>query len=339
MSARLPRIQDVARLAGVSTATVSRALTQPDRVAESTRAAVLGAVAETGYRVNQAARNLRRQRAGALLVLVPDLGNPFFSYILAGIESVAAPAGYGVLIADTNQPRTAGAGALDYLDNTRADGLIILDGSIRGETFARDGDLSTPLVFACECLPGTAFPSVTIDNKEGAVTAVAHLIGLGHRAIGHVCGPAGNVLTDARREGAIDAIRAAGLEVRSEWFFPGDWSVGAGAAAAEAWLERSDRPTAMFCASDQMAFGFMSRLNAAGVRTPEDISVVGFDDIELARHFVPPLTTVRQPRHLMGEMAAQLLIAQIDADPGAGSATSRTLPVELIVRGSTAAVH
>jgi LacI family repressor for deo operon, udp, cdd, tsx, nupC, and nupG len=334
-----PKIQDVARAAGVSTATVSRALSQPDMVAEATRQLVIDAVEKTGYRVNLAASNLRRRRTGTIVVMVPNLGNPFFSTILASIEAVAAPAGLGVLIVDTTQHQASRQQVFAYLHRTRADGLIVLDGSLAMELLEIGGEDSgmPPVVFACEWSQDTTFPSVVIDNRYGAELAIRHLHGLGHRRIGHVSGPVGNVLTQSRLQGSQDTLGTLGLEVRDDWFLSGDFSLQSGAEAAVEWLKLEERPTALFCSSDQMACGFISELNRRGYSVPRDMSIVGFDDIEIAVRFIPALTTIRQPRGAIGAAAAEILIDRITRPAEAQAITPRrVMDVELVVRDSTA---
>lgn len=337
-----PRIGDVARAAGVSTATVSRALSHPDVVSAKTRDTVLAAVAQTGYRINHAARNLRRQQTGGIVVLVPHLSNPFFSLILSAIAHVASAAGLNVLVADTQEPKGADRQIAEYLHNNRADGLIMLDGTLPESIFNGSGKMTRPpVIFACEWVEGHDQPSVTIDNHHGAMLAVGHLIGLGHRHIGHVMGPLDNVLTLQRAAGARDALARAGLAANDRWFFDGDFTLASGIAAARQWLALDVRPTAVFLSSDAMACGFMSELNRHGIRVPDDVSVIGFDDLEMSEHFIPPLTTIRQPRAAIGEAAATLLLALMESERKGGSAVpdgeSRILPIELIVRGSTAA--
>lgn len=332
-----PKISDVARAAGVSTATVSRALSSPAMVSEKTRALVQTAIEETGYIVNHAARNLRRQRTGGIVVLVPNLSNPFFSQILSGIATVMSAAGSNVLIVDTKHPEGADRQIIQYLHNNRADGLIVLDGQLPPDIFRDAGRprARPPVVFACEWVEGFDQFSVTIDNAQAARLAVDHLARLGHRRIGHVLGPPGNVLTIRRHEGFCEALDAAGLERRDDWFFAGDFTLPSGVAAAQAWLALDDRPSAVFCSSDAMACGFMSELHRYRIRVPDDISVVGFDDIEIAEHFIPKLTTVHQPRNAIGEAAARMLLARISGD-GEGGEDRVRLPVELAVRESTA---
>lgn len=342
VDAKLPRIRDVARVAGVSTATVSRALSQPDLVSAETRAAVLAAVAETGYRMNLAARNLRRKQTGSIVVLVPHLSNPFFSLILSGIAKVASEAGLNVLVADTREPDGADRQIAEYLYNNRSDGLIVLDGNLTEAMFSGDDRKGRPpVMFACEWLEDHDQPAVTVDNHYGARLAVEHLIALGHRHIGHVAGPSDNVLTRQRAGGFRDALAEAGLPTVEHWFIQGDFTLRSGLAAAERWLALDDRPTAVFCFSDAMACGFISQLNRRGIRVPDDVSVVGFDDIDIAAHLIPPLTTIRQPRALIGETAAALLLQlmrlpEMREDAAAMKQMGKVLPLELVVRDSTA---
>ncbi|MCE6961007.1 LacI family DNA-binding transcriptional regulator [Cereibacter sphaeroides] len=327
MRQKTATIQDVARISGVSTATVSRTLSHPDRVAEATREMVLQAVRQTGYVANHMARNLRRRRTGSILALVPNLANPFFSEILSGLASVLTPAGYGLLIADTH---TDPEGRLAYyLESGIADGLVVFDGTLPAAALA--GRQRPPVLLACEWMDDS-LPSVRVDNAEGAAIAIRHLYGMGHRTIGHVTGPAGNVLTESRLMGMRGAMADLGLPMREDWIFRGDFGLASGSAAAMAWLGLKDRPTAVFCASDEMACGFIGALQHAGVSVPAEVSVVGFDDIEVVAHLTPALTTIRQPRQLIGRRAAEMLAAMIDARSLSGP--SDLLPVELIRRQS-----
>ncbi|QDC08687.1 LacI family DNA-binding transcriptional regulator [Oceanicola sp. D3] len=343
MAQKTVRIRDVARAAGVSTATVSRALSNPDLLTESTRKAVEDAVRITGYRVNHAARNLRMQRAGAVLVLVPNLGNPFFSTILAAISESFAGSDTSVLIADTASGESGGRELAGYFLDGRIDGMISLDGGLaRSDLAAFDAaGVADRIVFACEWVDGATLPSVRSDNEAGARLAVQHLYDLGHRDIAHVTGPAGNVLTKARRAGMLAERARLGLPSRDDWIIRGDFSLASGREAAQRIIAMKERPSAVFCASDQVAFALMSTLMAAGVRVPEDISVVGFDDIDLSKVYTPALTTIRQDRHALGARAARLLLERIAAtnDPLAADDGScvEMVGVELVARQSTAA--
>ncbi|SFK09024.1 transcriptional regulator, LacI family [Mesorhizobium albiziae] len=326
-------------MANVSTATVSRALSTPGSVAEGTRRAVIEAVERSGYRVNQTARNLRRKQAGAIVVLVPNIGNPFFSRILAGIEATASKAGLNVLIADTRQPQADEGPLGEYLHNNHADGMLVLDGSLRDDFFSHGNHAHPPIVYACEWSEGTSLPSIRFDNAGGSALAVDHLAGLGHTSIGHILGPLDNVLTQERRRGFEAALARHGLRVRNDWYFDGDFTLASGANAALSWLALADRPTAITTSSDEMACGFMSELYRHGVHVPDDVSVVGFDDIDIAERFIPALTTIRQPRMEIGEVAANALIDLIRAPDRTpvGTAFTKVLDATLIVRSSTRA--
>lgn len=325
-------IQDIARIVGVSTATVSRALTHPERVAEPTRVAVLDEVRRSGYRVNRTARNLRRQRSGSILALVPNLANPFFSQILAGLSGVLAESGQGLLVADTRTgpgPAARAARVNDYLAGGMADGVVILDGAL--PDIITPGRKHPPMVLACEW-SAHELPSVRVDNEGGAALAIRHLIKHGHRRIGHLMGPADNVLSASRLAGTQQALAEAGLSLSPDHLFEGDFGLESGARAAQDWLALRERPTAMFCSSDEMACGFIGALRHAGVAVPQEVSVVGFDDIEVSAYLTPALTTIRQPRRQIGERAARLLLDMIAA--GSDQAPAEVLPVELIERQS-----
>ncbi|MFY0594800.1 MAG: LacI family DNA-binding transcriptional regulator [Cognatishimia sp.] len=339
MAPKNARIQDVARVAGVSTATVSRALSNPDLLAKPTRDAVFEAIEQTGYRVNQAARNLRKQQSGAILILVPNLGNPFFSQILAGINSVLADSDFSVLIADSSEKRQKGKLA-EFLLDSRVDGMISLDGDLTVNELKRfdQGAGANRIVFACEWVPDGDYPSVRVDNAMGAQLAVRHLYDLGHRKIAHVTGPESNVLTAERRAGMMEERQRLELETRPEWVIRGDFSVQSGLDAAQKILAMPDRPTAVFCASDEVAFGLVSGLESIGIHVPKDISVVGFDDIELAQVFVPKLTTIRQDRQSIGARAAEMLLERLTQTSKSVRATGNqpeVLGVELVSREST----
>jgi LacI family repressor for deo operon, udp, cdd, tsx, nupC, and nupG len=332
------RIQDVALAAGVSTATVSRALSNPKLLSEASREAVFNAVRATGYRTNQAARNLRKQRAGAVLVLVPNLGNPFFSQILSGIKEGFEATDYAVLIADTARLRPDQKGMAGYFQDSRIDGMIALDGGLSTERLddVANGDIVDKIVFACEWVDGGVFPSVRSDNVKGAQLAMRHLYDLGHRRIAHITGPEGNVLTNARRDSIIPERQRLGLPVRDGWIIRGDFSLRAGYEAAAKIQAMQDRPSAVFCASDEVALGLVSGLHSFGIRVPDDISVIGFDDIELSAYCLPALTTIRQDRRALGCRAARLLLDRLRPDAPASQGQVDIIDVELVVRDSTA---
>ena len=291
------------------------------------------AIAATGYRVNQAARNLRMQRAGAVLVLVHNLGKPFYSEILAGLSAGFAGTDYALLITDTESSPLQKGALAGYFTDGRIDGAISLDGSLPPEALedcvARG--VSERIVFLCEWLEGAAFPAIVVDNAEGARMAVRHLHALGHRRLAHVEGPADNVLTLSRRRGMEEACEELGLA--PPLIFPGDFSLESGQAAARAILGLDPRPTAVFCSADTAAFGVIAGLREGGLSVPQDVSVVGFDDIEMAAFYDPALTTIRQERRKLGRRAAEVLVARLEGRAAPGE----VLSVTLVERGTTAA--
>ncbi|MDJ1006225.1 MAG: LacI family DNA-binding transcriptional regulator [Paracoccaceae bacterium] len=330
-------IQDVARAANVSTATVSRALSSPRLVSEGTREAVLEAIRHTGYRVNQAARNLRMRRAGAVLVLIPNLGKPFYSGVLAGISEAFAGSEYAVLITDTETDPVEETALADYFLDGRIDGAILLDGGLSRTALRHctDQGVGDRIAFLCEWVEGETFPVIASDNAEGARLAIRHLHALGHRKIAHVTGPEGNVLTATRREGMVSERARLGLPARPEWIVRGDFSLESGYQAAWRIVAMEDRPSAVFCSADMVAFGLIAGLMAAGIDVPGDMSVIGFDDIEMSAFYIPALTTIRQDRHRMGRRAAEVLLNSL-RQPGRGPAREDLIPVDLVVRASTA---
>jgi LacI family repressor for deo operon, udp, cdd, tsx, nupC, and nupG len=332
----IPNIFEVAKRAGVSTATVSRVLSRPNMVSPSTRNKVIKAVEFLGYVPNAAAKNLRTLRSGKLLVTVPDISNPFFSQILQGIEDAAQREGYAVLVGDTQHDVKREEGYASMLKRREADGLIFLGHRLPKEasTLVRAAiPRCAPVVNGCEFSPSLGVPSVHIDNAKAASEAMDHLYRLGHRRIGVITGPLVSPLSRDRLRGA----RASAKKNRAEsecLVMNGDFSIESGVVGADRLLGRKDSPTAIFCFNDEMAMGVIETAKRRGLRVPIDISIVGFDDIRFARCMDPPLTTIAQPMRAIGEGTVRLLLEILR-----GRATppeSVTLPHTLIIRSSTA---
>jgi LacI family repressor for deo operon, udp, cdd, tsx, nupC, and nupG len=332
-------IYEVAKRAGVSTATVSRVLSQPNVVSPDTRRKVLQAVEHLGYTPNAAAKNLRTLRTGKLLVTVPDISNPFFSLILQGIEDAAQREGYAVLVGDTQHDESREERYALMLRRKEADGLIFLGHRLPQEaaTFADTiAPRCAPVVNGCEFNPRLGVPSVHIDNAKAAAEAMDHLYRLGHRRVGIVTGPLVSPLSRDRLRGATSRAKTqkAGSE-RDFVVMTGDFSIESGAAAAERLLGRREPPSAIFCFNDEMAMGAIETARRRGLRVPLDLSVVGFDDIRFARCVDPPLTTVAQPMRAIGEGTVRLLLEILHGE-GAVAPESVTLPHTLTIRSSTA---
>lgn len=332
---KTPTIQDVARHASVSAATVSRVLSSPERVSETTRERVHAAVRDTGYTMNQAARSLRLKAARTILLAAPNIGNPFYSTIVDAVIQEASARGYSVLVAsrigdDPNRWLS------DYLLSTRADGLLLFDGSLDTNSLhgLGDGGIALPLVAAYDEIPDPKINSVITDNRHAAMRAVRYLAGLGHTRIGHVIGPSRNQSTNERYVGFVDAMLELGLEVRPQWLMPGTYNMESGTEAAEHLLAADEMPTAVFSGNDEMAIGLIHRLRREGIDCPRDISVVGFDDIAVARFVDPPLTTMRQPREDIGKMATRSLIDIIEGLVPESEPIHVVLTSDLVVRES-----
>jgi LacI family repressor for deo operon, udp, cdd, tsx, nupC, and nupG len=331
----VPNIYEVAKRAGVSTATVSRVLSQPSVVAPDTRKRVMAAVARLGYTPNAAATNLRTLRTKKFVVTVPDISNPFFSLILQGIEDAAMREGYSVLLGDTQHDEQREERYALMLRRKEADGLIFLGHRLPKEAAALVRSMPAgraPIVNGCEFSPRLAIPSVHIDNATAASDAMDHLYRLGHRRIGIVTGPLVSPLSRDRLRGATARAKKAGAE-RDIIVMNGDFSIESGAVAAERLLGRRDPPTAIFCFNDEMAMGVIDTARRRKLRIPDDLSVVGFDDIRFARYTDPPLTTVAQPMRQIGEGTVRLLMEILQ---GHSAPESVTLPHTLNVRSSTA---
>lgn len=328
------KIKDIATRLGVSPATVSRALSDSGLVAEPTLSRIRDAARALNYRPNVSARNLRTQKSMAVLMVVRDIGNPFYLDIVKGVEAAARAAGYAVLMGNTENDPGREAGYFDMLRDGHADGMILMTGTLPDRLYGPAQTTDMPVVVALEVIEGTRFPHVQIDNRAAARLAVEHLIGLGHRRIAHVAGPLPEPMAAERAAGYREAMAAAGLSVPEGYLRRGDYLLHTGQALCRALFELPEPPTAIFVANDEMAFGAVHELRHMGLAVPDDVSVVGFDDLYLSEAFFPPLTTVSQPRAEIGRRAMSILLAMLAGEKG--PAEPLVLPVTLRVRGTTA---
>jgi DNA-binding LacI/PurR family transcriptional regulator len=321
---------DVARAAGVSHMTVSRVINDHPRVSPDTRQRVLAAMAELGYRPNIAARALVTGRTKTLGVV--SLNTALFgpASLLVAIQTSARDSGYAVSVATVAEPdRRSFAGAVDYLRDHAVAGIVVIAPYVAtGRGLLAPDDV--PMV-AVEGGPGR-IPTVAVDQYLGATMAVRHLLDLGHTRIAHLAGPSDWFEARERERAWRDTLLAAGHPAQP--VVRGDWSPRSGYQAANVLL-RHDDVSAVFVANDQMAFGALRALLDAGVAVPEEMSVVGFDDVPEAEYCSPPLTTVRQDFDAVGRRALELLVEQVE---GARRSRDRTvIPPEFLIRRSTAA--
>lgn len=329
---RRPTLDDVAQLARVSTATASRALSNPALVAAETRKAVIEAAEKTGYRTNLLARSLRKQASHSVLVLVPNLDNHFYPEVIRGIESAAHARDYAVMLGFTANEASRETSYIDLVRRRRADGILILDASLRSLAAAGEA-FRLPAVQVIERIEGVDLPFVKIDDRAAALTAVRHLTQLGHRRIGHLLGRPRYSVTPDRFSGYRQGLAEAGIAFDEALIGEGDFNFGRGMDATGRLMSKPNPPTALFCGNDDSALGAMKRLADLGLKVPQDVSVVGFDDVDTAATADPPLTTIRQPRFEIGATAMDMLIHILENRPLAE--TGVVLATEMIARQST----
>jgi LacI family transcriptional regulator len=328
-----PTIYDVARLAGVSTATVSRALNGTGQIAPATRAAIQAAVDQLGYHPNTVARSLVTKSTQTIAMLLPDITNPFYAALVGGVQQRALENGHTMLLCTTEGDPEREEQYLNLLRAKQVDGVLV-DGLVlpseRITRFVRDG---LPIVCLDRDIDSTLVPLVQVDNRLGARLATQHLLELGHRRVAHVAGAPELRISEERIEGYREAHNALGIQP-----YPGLVQVGAfteqGGYDATCALLDGHGFTAVFAANDLSAIGVLGALAEHGRRVPDDVSVVGFDDLRLSRFTTPPLTTVHQPAREIAVRATELLLGLAGGTP---VATARhLLEPELVVRSSTA---
>jgi len=331
-------IKTVAKLAGVSTATVSRYLNSPEQVKEKTRNKVQAAIAETGYAPNALARNFRRGKTSLIVVVLPAIGDPFLDKVMRGIWRVADEQGYSILIRDTQSNSHEFDEYTDLVFSKQADGILLLASisPFKEAAAIRDAERAhPPLVLGLESVNAdlSHFPSVRVDNIAAAADGTDYLIQLGHQRIGFIAGKQGSLLTKDREKGFRKAMRRARLPVNAEWIVEGEQTIEGARRATRRLLDLEQPPTAIFCGNDEMALGALHEIKSAGLKIPRDISVIGFDDIRYAEIADPPLTTIAQPAEEIGERSMRRLCQAIDGS--ASDNAPEMVPHKLVVRKST----
>lgn len=300
-----PSSKLVAAELGVSVATISRALTRPELLSRQTRERVLQGIERLGYRPNLIARDLRRGQTGTVLVVVPKLA-PFFLEVFRGAEQAADELGLAVLMGNARGDIEREKTYFDQAASRHADGLILLTGEVPAHGSAAMRGLP-PLVVAIEPVRDADLPTVGVDHAAGAEEAVRHLIGLGHRRIAHIAGPEHVATARARMGGYRKALKSARLPFDELLVQRGDFTILSGQKTMNVLLQQKPAPTAVFTANDEMAIGAIRALKSAGLKVPEDVSVVGFDDQDFAEVYDPALSTVHIPRFDAGYQAMMML--------------------------------
>lgn len=328
-------IADVAKKAGVSVATVSRVLNQDEKVRPETKERVLQAIQDLNYIPNMSARNLRRRESRVILVLARNFTHPFYAKVLAGISDTARRAGYSVLMCDNGDDPLRAEQQLQMLKHRKADGAVLLNCTV-DDTWLRSYAGKYPIVQCCEHVPGIDTAKVSLDHFTMAYDATRYLISLGHRRIAIMSADNRYTSTLRRCEGYVRAMTEAGLPVTEDLYAlaEGDYSFQSGRACASKLLSLKVPPTAIFCISDVLALSTLLVASEMGIRVPEELSVVGCDDVDYTTMWHPFLTTVRLPCYEMGCRSAQLLLETMQSIPE----QSKTVKMNysLIIRESTA---
>lgn len=332
-----PNLQDVARHAGVSPATVSRVINNTAHVRESVRARVLQSAAALGYKVRQA-RASGTTSSVTIALLITDILNPFFPEIVRGVEDEAKSDGLAMLLYDTTEDSQSEHQVLHMLANRTVDGIIVCASRLAAQDLiALHERHKTPMVVINRIVNHPDIPCILVDLENATYRAARHLLTLSHTRIAYLAGPGQSEQSQARRRGLEMALEEAGLCLRSEWCPSSFPNVDGGFQAMSALLAMpvADRPTAVLAYNDMMAMGALHAIRAHHLRVPQDISIVGFDDIAMAAHTNPPLTTVDQPTYRMGKLAMQMLRQLMQGQAVSGDGYT-LVESPLIVRESTA---
>jgi LacI family transcriptional regulator len=329
----LATVEDIARVAGVSVATVSRVLNSSPKVAQPTRRRVLRVLDELGYAPNNLARNLRARALRVFGLVIPDIRNPVYTSLHRGVEDVARASGFFVLLANTDEQPDRQTEYLRMLLAERVAGVILVPSAgTRLEPVHALQRAGIPVVALDRPLEQVEVDTVQPDRPRGVWLAIEHLLAHGQRAIGLLNGPSELASATQRADAFRAALRAHGLEPRPDWELAADFRAEGGYVAARELLSRPERPTALLVANNLMALGTVRAAREVALRVPDDLALIAFDDTEWAPYLAPPLTTVAHLTHALGRMAAELLERRL-TDPDRPPAAV-LLPPRLVVRAS-----
>lgn len=316
---------------------MSRALTSPEQVSPEARARVAAAIRETGYTPNATARNLRARSTKMVLSLVPGMSNTFFTPILEAIEDTLWESGYGMITGETAHNPAKEAHYARLVRSAQVDGVILFTGRLPRDAAGVLSPGHIPMAIVCVEIPDEDGVSVfDVANRTAARGAVDYLISCGHRRIGFIAGPPDNIEARERQRGYRDSLRAAGIALDDTLIWGDGYRFESGVDAAHLYLrlDPDRRPTAVFAAADAAAIGFIKTVRQDGVCVPDDVSIVGFDDLDFAEVIDPPLTTMHQPRDELGRAAANDLVLRMSGEAIDLAPTRVRLPCPLVKRGS-----
>jgi LacI family transcriptional regulator len=336
-----PTIVDVANIAGVSKATVSRVLSgNAEYMRVETRERVLAAIKELDYRPSSVARSLTSKRTQTAGILVSDIGNPFYPEVIRGVEDIALNNGYNIFLCNTGYDLARGMTYIRSLIDQQIDGALIMSSTMSDDWVLELAKHKIPTVildWEINHEVSGALGVIEVDFETGITEAVEHLVMLGHQRLAHVCGPMDLRTSRLRRNAFQKATETLNIPPEQITLIEGNLRIDGGRAALQQLLTLPDRPTAVFAANDLMAMGIVRATRAGGLHVPDDLSVIGLDNIWLVTDMEPPLTTVDLPRYEIGRIAMEMLFELLAHDNGAPTAILRKqVKTELVVRQSTA---
>ena len=321
---------DVARVAGVSPSTVSRILNGTAKVSDEKRSAVQAAIEKMNFAPNQMAQGLKKGKSMTIGIVVQDISSPFFDETLRGVDDGLKGTGYAHVIVSGHWNAAEETERIRLLLARKVDGIILLSGRLADEDILRFA-ATRPIVSTGRTLHTSSALGFKLDNENGAYQAVRHLIDLGHRNIAFITGPASNNDASERMAGYRRALDEAGIGFEPALMAEGDFHEASGMQAMKQLLDTGRKFTAVFTANDLTAYGARLCMYREGIRVPEDVSLIGFDDLPGSEYTTPPLTTIRQPLYAMGRIATQALLRLINRE----TVTEAMPPLELVVRETT----
>lgn len=330
-------MREVAERAGVSVTTVSHVINNTRTVSPETRLRVQEAMQTLGYQPNVLARSLRRGITHTIGIILPDSANPYFAEVVRGIEDSSFEQGYSVILCNSDNDLDKEHHYTNVLVEKQVDGIIFVAAGLSAENIQTLQDRGIPLVLVDRFVPDVQVDNVLADNQQGGWLATRHLIELDHRAIACIAGPGGVRPSRERIDGYRQALESAEINFNPGWIVEGDFQYESGYIGAMKLFDQHPLPTAIFACNDLMAIGAYRFAHENNLRVPEQLSIIGFDDVRLAAYTNPPLTTIRQSKHKMGSRAATLLLERIanrDLE-----ARQEVLDTQLVIRGSTAPVY
>lgn len=302
-------IKDVAKRAGVAISTVSYALNGSEKISEDTRTKVLQAAKELNYKKNGFASDLKRTKTNTIALILSDLAGPYYSELTTGVQEITTAYGYDLIACSAQGgPQST---AVKFLREKRVDAAIILAHNISDEVITESARAGFPIIVLDRHIENEHVIQVEVDNFQGGFEATDYLIKKGHTEVAFISGPANSHDSDLRLKGYITAMKEAGLNSAQRWVLHGDFTREGGYRATKMLILQGKLPGAVFYANDEMAIGGMQAFKEKGIGIPEDISVVGFDDIELAEFTTPPLTTIKQPKYEAGALAMHLILQKL----------------------------